>query len=49
MNNEGQTQSTHPGLEELLTKVLAEENAQAGDYNREVLKEWNEDKLKFEQ
>lgn len=48
MNYDGRTQDTHPNLDLLVQNYLAQEAEQIGDYNREVLKEWKDDKLKFD-
>lgn len=41
-------QEEHPGLETLLKQHLMQENETVGDYNRQVQKEWKDDKQKFD-
>ena len=44
VDQDGQMQEEHPGLETLLKQYLGEANEGVGEYNRQVQKEWKEDK-----
>lgn len=48
MTYEGDYKTEHPNLELLCKQYLANENNVVGDYNRTVMKEWKEDKQKFD-
>ena len=48
MNYDGRQSDVHPNLDRVLQSYLEQEAEMIGDYNREVLKEWKDDKLKFD-
>jgi hypothetical protein len=48
MNYEGEYKVEHPNLQLLLSQYLEEGNSVVGDYNRSVMKEWKDEKTKFE-
>lgn len=48
LNYDGIVQQEHPNLEAIIKQFVDEQNAQIGDYNREVQKEWRNDLNKYE-
>jgi len=48
VNSNGDQSYEHPGMEAVLKNYLIELSDQVGDHNRQVLKEWKDDKQKFE-
>jgi hypothetical protein len=49
LNYDGITQEEHPNLEAIIKAYVDEQNAEIGEYNREVQKEWRNDLSKYEQ
>lgn len=47
LNYEGVQQVEHPNLEAIIRQYVEEVNAEIGDYNREVQKEWRQDTSKY--
>lgn len=47
LNFDGVTQVEHPCLETIIRQYVEEVNADIGDYNREVQKEWRNDTSKY--
>jgi hypothetical protein len=48
MTFDGDVKYEHPNIKQIVQKYLDDENEKIASYNRDVLKEWQEDKEKYE-
>ena len=48
LNYDGDTQVEHPNLEGIIKGYIEEQNAEIGDYNRDVQKAWRNDLAKYD-